>query len=145
MEKDKQQQPPPYPTQPGVAPYPSQPGAAPFAGGFQAPPGPPAYGAPPPQNTQYGGFAPQMAGGYDSDAEGAANDAGMGGSFGEKAVRRSFIRKVYGILMCQLLLTGAIVSGFQFHEGARVWVRQNQWFLELFWNHSHLSDCYGLL
>ena len=59
MEKDKQQQPPPYPTQPGVAPYPSQPGAAPFAGGFQAPPGPPAYGAPPPQNTQYGGFAPQ--------------------------------------------------------------------------------------
>ena len=60
MEKDKQQQPPPYPTQPGVAPYPSQPGAAPFAGGFQAPPGPPAYGAPPPQNTQYGGFAPQV-------------------------------------------------------------------------------------
>ena len=59
MEKDKQQ-PPPYPTQPGVAPYPSQPGAAPFAGGFQAPPGPPAYGAPPPQNTQYGGFAPQV-------------------------------------------------------------------------------------
>ena len=59
MEKDKQQQPPPY--QPGVAPYPTQQsGAAPFAGGFQVPPGPPAYGAPPPQNTQYGGFAPQV-------------------------------------------------------------------------------------
>jgi len=127
MEKDKQQQPPPY--QPGVAPYPSQqPGAAPFAGGFQVPPGPPAYGAPPPQNTQYGGFAPQMAGGYDSDAEGGANGAGLGGSFGEKAVRRSFIRKVYGILMCQLLLTGGIVSIFQFHEGARLWVIQNRWF-----------------
>ena len=27
-----------------------------------------------------------MAGGYDSDAEGGANGAGLGGSFGEKAV-----------------------------------------------------------
>ena len=32
-----------------------------------------------------------MAGGYDSDAEGAANGAaGMGGSFGEKAVSKYF-------------------------------------------------------
>ena len=31
-------------------------------------------------------------------------------------VRRSFIRKVYGILCCQLLLTGAIISVFTFHE-----------------------------
>ena len=31
-----------------------------------------------------------MAGGYDSDAEGAANAAGMGGSFGEKAVSEYF-------------------------------------------------------
>ena len=32
----------------------------------------------------------QMAGGYDSDAEGGANGAGLGGSFGEKAVSEFF-------------------------------------------------------
>ena len=78
-------------------------------------------------------------------------DAGMGGSFGEKAVsfdftkffsfknfhvqfilqvRRSFIRKVYGILCCQLLLTGAIISVFTFHEPLRQYARQSRW---LYW------------
>ena len=32
-----------------------------------------------------------MAGGYDSDAEGGANGAGLGGSFGEKAVSEFFL------------------------------------------------------
>ena len=37
-------------------------------------------------------FFLQMAGGYDSDAEGGANGAGLGGSFGEKAVsEKNFI------------------------------------------------------
>ena len=35
-------------------------------------------------------FFLQMAGGYDSDAEGGANAAGLGGSFGEKAVSEFF-------------------------------------------------------
>ena len=34
--------------------------------------------------------------------------------FEDKAVRRGFIRKVYGILMCQLLLTAAIMAVFMF-------------------------------
>ena len=34
--------------------------------------------------------------------------------FSEKSVRRAFIRKVYGILMCQLLLTAAIMAVFMF-------------------------------
>ena len=42
------------------------------------------------------GAAPQMAG------------------FSEKSVRRAFIRKVYGILMCQLTLTAAIIAVFMF-------------------------------
>ena len=34
--------------------------------------------------------------------------------FDDKAVRRGFIKKVYGILMCQLLLTAAIICVFMF-------------------------------
>ena len=34
--------------------------------------------------------------------------------FEDKAVRRGFIRKVYGILMCQLILTSAIMAVFMF-------------------------------
>ena len=45
------------------------------------------------------------AGGYDSDVENAAsaqnNAAAMGSSFGDKAIRRAFIKKVYGILSIQ--------------------------------------------
>ena len=33
---------------------------------------------------------------------------------GEASVRRGFIRKVYGILLCQLTITGAIISCFMF-------------------------------
>ena len=34
--------------------------------------------------------------------------------FSEASVRRGFIRKVYGILLCQLTITGAIISCFMF-------------------------------
>ena len=34
--------------------------------------------------------------------------------FSDKAVRRAFIRKVYGILMFQLALTAAIMAVFMF-------------------------------
>ena len=34
--------------------------------------------------------------------------------FSEASVRRGFIRKVYGILLCQLIITGAIISCFMF-------------------------------
>jgi len=47
---------------------------------------------------------------------GADETIGMGG-FGEKAVRRGFIKKVYSILMLQLVLTGAIISIFLFVRG----------------------------
>ena len=42
-------------------------------------------------------------------------------------VRRAFIRKVYGILSCQLLLTCAIISVFTFIPSARLYAQQNRW------------------
>lgn len=47
---------------------------------------------------------------------GSDEPIGMGG-FGEKAVRRGFIRKVYSILSIQLLLTGTIMAIFLFLQG----------------------------
>jgi len=133
---------PPYPSQQGVPPYPTQQGAPPYP---TQPPGYPSQGAPPyPPQPGYGAPGPAaysdpklptqqapynqgISGGYDSDAEGGAYDSRIGGSFGEKAVRRAFIRKVYGILSCQLLLTCAIISVFTFIPSARLYAQQNRW------------------
>jgi len=51
---------------------------------------------------------------------------GMGG-FDDKAIRRGFIRKVYGILMLQLLLTGAIIATFLYVHPVRLYVQRNMW------------------
>ena len=93
-------------------------------------------------------MASGLAGGYDSDAEGGLAGQ-MGGGFGEKAVRillsnldtfcqififvifvqfqirRAFIRKVYGILCVQLLVTMAIITPFMYHEPLREFVRRS--------------------
>jgi len=47
--------------------------------------------------------------------------------FGEKAVRRAFIRKVYSILMCQLALTGAVIGVFMFVGTVKTYVQRNMW------------------
>jgi len=136
MEDPSKQQPPPYP---GTAPYPAQQGygAPPYpTQGQGVPPyptqAPPPSGYQPPQNfgytTQgnsgYGNMGSGLAGGYDSDAEaGLANQ--MGGGFGEKAIRRAFIRKVYGILCVQLMVTGAIITPFMYHQPLRDYVRRS--------------------
>merc|ERR1719282_1234942 len=49
----------------------------------------------------------------------------LGGGFGEKAIRRAFIRKVYGILCVQLLVTMAIITPFMFHEPLKNYVRRS--------------------
>ena len=36
------------------------------------------------------------------------------GGFSEASVRRGFIRKVYGILLCQLIITGGLIAAFMF-------------------------------
>ena len=73
------------------------------------------------------------AGGYDSDVENSAsaynNAAAMGSSFGDKAIRRAFIKKVYGILSVQLLVTCGIIAIFIFPQGGTInrYVKENQW------------------
>jgi len=60
------------------------------------------------------------------DHVGADEPQNMQG-FGEKAVRRAFIRKVYSILMCQLALTGAVISTFMFVGSVKSYVQRNMW------------------
>lgn len=50
-----------------------------------------------------------------------------GFDFSDKSIRRGFIRKVYSILMVQLLITGAFISIFFFHQGAKRFVQHNSW------------------
>ncbi|XP_068618319.1 protein lifeguard 1 [Battus philenor] len=52
-----------------------------------------------------------------------------GFDFTEKSIRRGFIRKVYSILMCQLLVTMGFISLFLFHEPTKKWVAQNSFLL----------------
>ena len=72
------------------------------------------------------------AGGYDSDVENGRsaqnNAAAMGSSFGDKAIRRAFIKKVYGILTIQLLVTCGII-GIIINPNwpIKQYVQQNQW------------------
>lgn len=66
------------------------------------------------------------AAGGDYNHLGSDDPPGMEG-FGEKAIRRAFIRKVYAILMCQLVLTGAVISTFMFVENVKNYVQRNIW------------------
>lgn len=45
----------------------------------------------------------------------------------ESSIRNNFVRKVYGILTAQLLLTIVVAAPFQLAD--RVWLIQNQWIL----------------
>ncbi|TDG50679.1 hypothetical protein AWZ03_002983 [Drosophila navojoa] len=119
--------PPQGPPQGGYPPY-GQGGAQPYP---QGPYGQGPYGQGPPP----GGYAPQPGfiqpppatgyGAYD-DPEGQPKNF----SFDDQSIRRGFIRKVYIILMGQLLVTFGAVALFVFHSGTRMFVARNQW---LFW------------
>ncbi|XP_041987772.1 protein lifeguard 1-like [Aricia agestis] len=50
--------------------------------------------------------------------------------FTEATIRRGFIRKVYAILMCQLLVTMGAIALFLFHEPTKLFVARNSY---LFW------------
>ncbi|KAH8416211.1 hypothetical protein KR222_011352 [Zaprionus bogoriensis] len=125
--------------------YPQQGG---YGGGY--PQGPPQGGGYPPygqggpqmypqgpygQGPPPGGYAPQPGfiqpppsagyGAYD-DPEGQPKNF----AFDDQSIRRGFIRKVYIILMGQLLVTFGAVALFSFHEGTQKFARANGW---LFW------------
>ncbi|XP_023161692.2 protein lifeguard 1 [Drosophila hydei] len=74
----------------------------------------------------YGSTASGTAGDADADAEGQAK----GLSFDNKTIRRGFIRKVYMILMGQLVITFGAVALFVFSKDAKQFAVLNQW---LFW------------
>lgn len=105
--------PPPYsgeqPPGPGFVPPP----------GFGPPPTGPAFGVPP-QTGMYGS----------SYAEEPLQDDPKGFDFSDKTIRTGFIRKVYSILMCQLLITLSIIAVFLYHKPTQLWVRAHP---EMFW------------
>ncbi|XP_071945176.1 protein lifeguard 1-like [Antedon mediterranea] len=58
--------------------------------------------------------------------DGLLSDEG-GFEFSDQDIRKSFIRKVYGILCAQLLLTIGIMSIFTFSEGVKKYAFENSW------------------
>lgn len=121
---------PPFPPQggypqagyPGAGyPQPGYPQAGYPAGGF-------APGAPPSYDTVYGGPPPpQDPGMYGTNYASEPVGDVSGFEFSDKTVRQGFIRKVYSILMVQLLITAGIISLFLFHTPTRRFVQQNSW------------------
>ncbi|CAB4065135.1 unnamed protein product [Lepeophtheirus salmonis] len=119
----------PYPPPGGATqqPYPLPAGGPPqtpfFGGGFPAQPGiapPPYSGGPAIPRMEPGSWG----GGYDSDAEGG--NAGISpSSFGDKAVRRGFIKKVFGILSVQLIITTIVIAMFMKIEPLRMFAYKN--------------------
>uniref|UniRef100_A0A336LQ22 CSON000213 protein n=1 Tax=Culicoides sonorensis TaxID=179676 RepID=A0A336LQ22_CULSO len=77
----------------------------------------------PPMNQMDKPNVPPMIG---SDEEGASAFL-----FDNQTIRRAFIRKVYSLLMCQLLLTLGLILLFQFHGGVKLWVMENDWIVSV--------------
>ncbi|XP_028327335.1 protein lifeguard 1 [Gouania willdenowi] len=55
-------------------------------------------------------------------------DDSEGNAFSDATLRRGFIRKVYLILMVQLLVTVGIICAFLYWDELREWTRGNYWF-----------------
>jgi len=121
--------------------YPPQQQAAGFQGGGY-PPQQAGYNAPPQPFPPMKMSPPQGAMiAQDNFAHVGSDEMPGDASFGDKAVRRGFIRKVYAILMCQLTLTGVIIASFMFvgncsgldgrcqpgEWSIKQYVRQNRW------------------
>ena len=68
-----------------------------------------------------------MFSGYDSNVEGGNFGASGGRGFSDKAIRRGFIRKVYGILSLQLMVTFGIIMLFVHVEKIRDYVKTHSW------------------
>ncbi|CAK1544880.1 unnamed protein product [Leptosia nina] len=59
---------------------------------------------------------------------GVGEDADVKGfDFNEQSIRKSFVRKVYAILMSQLLVTLAFITLFVYHTPTKLWAQQNTW------------------
>ncbi|XP_054013804.1 protein lifeguard 1 isoform X1 [Hylaeus anthracinus] len=125
------QQNPGYPPHDGYNPgYPPPYGApVPPGPGFIPPPAAPPYEqAPPPGAAFVAGPHPGMYG--TNYAEDPMQDEVKGFEFNDKSIRNGFIRKVYSILMCQLLITVGLIALFLYHEPTQKWSMRHP---EMFW------------
>ncbi|XP_061378387.1 protein lifeguard 1-like isoform X1 [Danaus plexippus] len=91
-----------------------------------------------------GGYPPPPQPGFQSPSAyggGGYGEAGYGGGLGEDAdvkgfdfndqsIRKLFVRKVYSILMTQLLVTMAFITLFVYHAPTKLWVQKNPF---MFW------------
>ncbi|XP_037294785.1 protein lifeguard 1 isoform X1 [Manduca sexta] len=68
------------------------------------------------------GYSPNVGVGEDGEVKGF--------DFTEQSIRKAFIRKVYSILMCQLLVTMGFIALFLFHGPTKAWAARNPW---MFW------------
>jgi len=66
-----------------------------------------------------------VEGGFKQDDLGDA-PGGFGAGFGDKAIRRNFIRRVYGILMVQLAVTAGIIALFMFNASVKGYVQSRE-------------------
>ena len=73
---------------------------------------------PPPPPYPYPGHLSSPAPPAGKNDPEAATEMDLEG-FSDKAIRRNFMRKVYSILMVQLLLTGAIIACFLFIDSLK--------------------------
>ncbi|XP_070535971.1 protein lifeguard 1-like [Ptychodera flava] len=132
---------PPQGTQATITPTPVDPYATDYNTNY----GDPAY--PPQPVGSYSTYVPPSSVNYDgpnpdpppasvvitaeqADASDTAIESGgfeASGGFSDKAIRRVFIRKVYLILMVQLLVTMAFVALFVFSYDVKVFVHNNSW------------------
>ncbi|XP_046993181.1 protein lifeguard 1-like [Schistocerca americana] len=122
---------PGYPPQPGYPQQQGYPAPPPYtAGGFVPPPGAPPYGNVPPPAPGFAAPAPQptMYGSYGDEP--LTSDSVDNFGFSEKTIRHGFIRKVYGILMCQLAVTTAFIALFLYHLPTKRYVQTHQ---GIFW------------
>ncbi|XP_055858717.1 protein lifeguard 1-like [Episyrphus balteatus] len=108
------------------------------------PPAVPVFGfvEPPRPSNNYGGpdgIYPAPSGGFDPQGTSVGGNYNKlvdpesqklkNFSFTDQSIRRAFIRKVYSILMCQLLVTFGVVALFVFHMPTQEWATQNRWLL----------------
>ncbi|XP_011882511.1 PREDICTED: protein lifeguard 1-like [Vollenhovia emeryi] len=131
------QQNPGYPPPQEGYPYPPQaPGyPPPYSGGNPPGPGfvppPYAHAPPPPVGPDFGGVPSGQPGMYGSSyGEDPMQDEIKGFEFNDKTIRNGFIRKVYSILMCQLVITLGMITLFLYHGPTQRWVQQHR---EMFW------------
>ncbi|KAJ8686980.1 hypothetical protein QAD02_022774 [Eretmocerus hayati] len=112
-----------YPGQQGFAGYPGQPGfQPPYPGGPAGSGGPPPPGFVPPT----GIHIPPQPGMYGANyAEDPMRDEVKGFQFNDVSIRQAFVRKVYSILMLQLLITLAFVALFTLHPPAKQYAREH--------------------